>query len=274
MMIIDVLNIVAPVALAVFLIGVGVRMGRFALALVTRRRFRGVTPTFERAPRRLGFFEALHAVQIGPYRHFYRRANPTWGRGYLFYHVAIITEVIGYTLSAIIVFAHILLGRPVPDVAHHLEGSFNYTPANLLAIIFGNGEPLQAHFLFGDFAPYFVGITWIAVGFAVVGNLHLMITLLRKRSGAVVADIDPPAHGLRTPGRLPWDRLLVRTIIFCIIWTELFARLHLFPGVVYVHALLGMTLFTLLPFTYLFHMVYNFLAVYYAVQRRMARTIA
>jgi hypothetical protein len=35
-----------------------------------------------------------------------------------------------------------------------------------------------------------------------------------------------------------------------------------------------MTLFTLLPFTYLFHMVYNFLAVYYAVQRRMARTIA
>jgi hypothetical protein len=122
MMIIDVLNIVAPVALAVFLIGVGVRMGRFALALVTRRRFRGVTPTFERAPRRLGFFEALHAVLFGPYRHFYRRANPTWGRGYLFYHVAIITEVIGYTLSAIIVFAHILFGRPVPDVAHHLEG--------------------------------------------------------------------------------------------------------------------------------------------------------
>lgn len=180
----------------------------------------------------------------------------------------------GYTLSAIIVFAHILFGRPVPDVAHHLEESFNYTPANLLAIIFGNGEPLQARFLFGDLAPYFLGITWIAVGFAVVGNLHLMITLLRKWSGAVVADIDPPARGLRTPGRLPWDRFLVRTIIFCIIWTELFARLHLFPGVVYVHALLGMILFTLLPFTYLFHMVYNFLAVYYAVQRRMARTVA
>jgi hypothetical protein len=274
MMIIDVLNIVAPVALAVFLIGVGVRMGRFALALVTRRRFRGVTPTFERAPRRLGFFKALHAVLLGPYRHFYRRSNPTWGRGYLYYHVAITTEVIGYTISAFIVFAHILFGRSVPDVALHVEESFNYTPANILALIFGNGESLQSHFLFGDFAPYFVGITWIAVGFAVIGNVHLMITLLRKRSGAVVADIDHASRGIRTPGRLPWDRLLVRTIIFCIIWTELFARLHLFPGVVYVHALLGMTLFTLLPFTYLFHMVYNFLAVYYAVQRRMARTIA
>ncbi|MBO9383581.1 MAG: hypothetical protein J7479_14615, partial [Roseiflexus sp.] len=87
-------------------------------------------------------------------------------------------------------------------------------------------------------------------------------------------DIDHASRGIRIPGRLPWDRLLVRTIIFCIIWTELFARLHLFPGVVYVHALLGMALFTLLPFTYLFHMIYNFIAVYYAAQRHMARTIA
>ncbi|ABU57013.1 hypothetical protein [Roseiflexus castenholzii] len=274
MIIINVLNIIAPIAITVFLIGVGVRLGRFAWALATRRRFRGVSPTFEHAPRRLGFFEALHAVLFGPIKHFYKRANPTWGRGYLYYHIAIITEVTGYTISALIVFAHIIFGKPVPDVALHMEESFNYTPANLLALIFGNGESLQSHFLFGDFAPYFVGITWIAVGFAVVGNLHLMVTLLRKRSGAVVADIDQAARGIRTPGRLPWDRLLVRSIIFCIIWTELFARLNLVHGIVYVHALLGLALFTLLPFTYLFHMIYNFIAVYYAVQRRMERTIA
>lgn len=274
MIIIDVLNIIAPIAITVFLIGVGVRLGRFAWALVTRRRFRGVSPTFERAPRRLGFFEALHAVVFGPIQHFYKRANPTWGRGYLYYHIAIITEVTGYTISALIVFAHVLFGRPVPDVALHIEESFNYTPANLLALIFGNGEALQSHFLFGAAAPYFVGITWIAVGFAVVGNLHLMVTLLRRRSGAVVGDIDDAARGIRTPGRLPWDRLLVRSIIFCIIWTELFARLNVVHGIVYVHALLGLALFTLLPFTYLFHMIYNFIAVYYAVQRRMARTIA
>lgn len=274
MIIIDVLNIVAPVAIAALLLGVGVRLGRFAWVLATRRRFRGVSPTFERAPRRLGFFEALHAVLFGPLKHFYKRANPTWGRGYLYYHIAIITEVIGYTISALIVFAHVLFGKPVPDVALHVEESFNYTPANLLALIFGNGESLQSHFLFGAAAPYFAGITWIAVGFAVVGNLHLMATLLRKRSGAVVEDIDHAARGIRTPGRLPWDRLLVRSIIFCIIWTELFARLNLVHGIVYVHALLGLALFTLLPFTYLFHIVYNFIAVYYAVQRRMARTIA
>ncbi|WP_322814561.1 hypothetical protein [Chloroflexus sp.] len=213
-------------------------------------------------------------VLFGPYRHFYRRANPVWGRGYLIYHVAIITEVIGYSISAIIVFVNILLGRSIPDVALHLEHSFNYTPANLLAIIFGNSESYRLNFIFGSFAPYFVGITWIAVGFAVVGNIHLMTVLLRKWSGAVVTDIDSPAHRIHIPGQRPFDRVFIRTIVFFIIWTALLARLHLVPGIVYVHSLLGLALFTLLPFTYLFHMVYNFLTVLYATRRRMARTVA
>lgn len=273
-MLITLLNIIAPIAITVFVVGVGLRLGRFVMALLTKRRFRGISPTFESPPPRLGFWQSLTAVLFGPYQHFYRRANPVWGRGYLAYHVAIITEVIGYSISALIVFANILLGRPIPDVSLHLEHSFNYTPANLLAIIFGNGEELQSRFLFGDFAPYFVGITWVAVIFAVIGNLHLMMVLLRRWSGAVVNDSDPPAHRIRTPGRRPFDRVLIRTIIFCIIWTELLARLQLVPGIVYVHSLLGLALFTLLPFTYLFHMVYNFLAVFYATRRRMARTIA
>jgi nitrate reductase gamma subunit len=71
-----------------------------------------------------------------------------------------------------------------------------------------------------------------------------------------------------------WDRTVVRLLIFTIIWTELFARLHLVDGIVFVHAFLGLTLLTLFPFTYLFHMVYNFLALFYATRRRMARTIA
>ncbi len=268
------LNLFAPIALAIFVIGAGLRLGRFARALIIRRHPRGVSPTFEHAPPRLSLGASLYAVLFGPFQHFYRRANPTWGRGYLYYHVAIITEVIGYTISALIVFTRILLGQPVPDVALHLETSFNYSPANLLALIFGNGEALQSRFLFGELAPYVVGITWIAVGFAVIGNLHLMVVLLRRWSGAVVNDIDHAARGIRAPGSLPWDRLVIRTTVFMIIWTELFARLNLIEGIVYVHALLGLILFTLFPFTYLFHMVYNFLAVFYAVRRRMERTIA
>ncbi|MBO9317236.1 MAG: hypothetical protein J7456_15805 [Chloroflexus sp.] len=271
---IELLNVVAPIAFAILIVGVGLRFWRFAWALMTKRRFRGVSPTFESPPPRMGVFPALYAVLFGPFNHFYKRSNPVWGRGYLLYHVAIITEVTGYTISAFIVFANILLGRPVPDVSLKLAESFNYSPANLLAIIFGNGKALQANFLFGDFGPYFIGITWVAVIFAVIGNLHLMVALVRKWSGAVVGDIDRASQGIRTPGRYAWDRIAIRSIIFCIIWTELLSRLNIVPDTIYLHALLGMALFTLLPFTYLFHMAYNFLAIFYAVRRRMERTIA
>lgn len=268
------LNVFAPLALGVFLIGLSLRMGRVLKASVTRRPFRGITPRFEGAPPRLGAWEALKAVLFDPINHFYKKANPTWNRGYVFYHMAIITEVMGYSLSALIVGAHILAGGTVPDVALHLKESYNYAPANLLAIIFGNGEPLQAQFLFGSLAPFFVGFTWVAVAFAVIGNLNLMITLLRKRSGAVVNDIDAASRGVRIKGRMTWDRLLIRSLIFTIIWTELFARLDLIHGIVFVHGALGLVLFTLFPFTYLFHMVYSLFAVFFATRRRMARTIA
>jgi nitrate reductase gamma subunit len=66
----------------------------------------------------------------------------------------------------------------------------------------------------------------------------------------------------------------VRLLIFSIIWTELLARLHVVEGIVFAHAFLGLLLLSMLPFTYLFHIVYNFLAIFYAVRRRMNRAIA
>ena len=273
-MLITFLNIFAPVAFTIFLVGLGLRLGRVAKAALTRRHFRGITPNFIGAPPPMPWHQALKAVLVNPLTHFHRQTNPTWGRGYVLYHLAIVTEVVGYSLSALIVGASLLIGRALPDVALHLEQSNNTSPANLLALVFGNGEPLQAHFLFGSLAPLFVAVTWVAVVLAVAGNLSLMITLLRRRSGAVVADLDHAAQGLRLAGRRPWDRLLVRGLIFCIIWTELLARLELVPGIVYVHGALGLALFTLFPFTYLFHMVYALLAVAVATRRRMVRTLA
>lgn len=270
------LNIYAPIAIAIFVIGVSIRMGRWAKAVVTPRRYHsGVNKAgFEGVAAPAGLLPSLKGVLVDPVTRFYMKANKTWGRGYVLYHMAIVTEVCGYALASLLLFGRILIGGGVPDVAAHAEHSFNYSPANLLAIVFGNGEHLQAQFLFGDFAPIFINVTWIAVGCAVLGNMHLMINLVRRRNGAVVSDIDQASEGLRTKGRRSPDRMLVRGLIFCIIWTELFARLGLFPGVVFVHAALGATLFMLLPFTYLFHIVYNFLAVFYATRRRMVRTVA
>jgi hypothetical protein len=168
----------------------------------------------------------------------------------------------------------VLLHKPVPDVAAHSAASYNYSAANLLAIIFGNGEALQSSFLFGDLAGLFVGVTWVAVLFAVAGNLHLLYTAIRRRNGAVLAGIDPATAKTRIAGWPMWDRLIVRLLIFSIIWTELLARLHVVEGIVFAHAFLGLLLLSMLPFTYLFHIVYNFLAIFYAVRRRMNRAIA
>ncbi|NTU82961.1 MAG: hypothetical protein HGA45_26945, partial [Chloroflexales bacterium] len=243
-------------------------------ALVVHPTARGRNRGFPLMSRDLGLLKGANAVLTGPVTHFHKKANQTWSRGYMLYHIAIITEVSGYTLSALILIARILVGQPVPDIGRHLEHSFNYSPANLLAIVFGNGEALAAQFLFGSLAPVFVAVTWVAVGFAVVGNLHLVYTLLRRRNGAVVADIDAASKGVRVKGRLTWDRLAVRLLIFSIIWTELLARLEVVEGIVFLHAALGTLLFTLFPFTYLFHMVFNIVALYYSARRRSIRAIA
>ncbi|NTV66053.1 MAG: hypothetical protein HGA65_21305 [Oscillochloris sp.] len=268
------LNIYAPIAFLLFFGGLALRMGRWVKALVTHRSMRGRNRTFPLMSRDLGMLKGASEVLAGPVRHFHNRANRTWSRGYALYHAAIITEVSGYSISALILAVRLAMGQPVPDVARHVAESFNYTPANLLAIVFGNGEELAAHFLFGSFAAAFVAITWVAVGFAVLGNLHLLFTLLSRRNAAVLGDIDAAAQGVRIKGRLTWDRLLVRLMIFSIIWTELLARLEVVPGIVFIHAGLGLALFTLFPFTYLFHMVYNVVALYYSARRRSIRAVA
>jgi nitrate reductase gamma subunit len=268
------LNAIAPVALVIFVVGVGVRLHRWVWAATRPRLVAGVTRRFEGGPDQQGVVESLRAVIIDPIRMFYTKSNCTWGRGYVLYHIAITTKVIGYSLAGLILLFHIVVGNAVPDVATHAAASANFTPANLLAIVFGNAEHLQAEFLFGSLAPFWVVWTGIAVLCAVAGNLHMLYTAIRGRTGAITGDIDPAARRLRTKGQFKWDRLAIRLIILTIIWTELLARLGLVPGVVFLHAFLGLTLLTLLPFTYLFHMVYNFLALFYATRRRMARTIA
>jgi nitrate reductase gamma subunit len=268
------INAVAPIAIGIFIIGTGLRLGRWLIAATTRRRPRGLTRQFEGGVQPVGLLQSIKMVLVNPVTHFSGRANKPWARGYLLYHIAIITEVIGYSMAGLIVLFHVAMRNPVPDVASHAAESYNYSPANLLAIIFGNGEHLQSTFLFGNFAQLFVTVTWVAVLCAVAGNLHLLYTAIRKRNGAVLAGIDDASSEMRTRGWLMWDRVVVRLMIFTIIWTELLARLHVVEGIVFVHAFLGLMLMTLLPFTYLFHIVYNFLAVFYAVRRRRSRAVA
>jgi len=268
------LSYYAPLAIGLFLLGTGLKLGRWLSALVTRKKFTGRTERALDTPSPLGAIEALKLVLLGPIRNFYLKANKTWARGYMLYHIAIVTILAGYGISALILGYHLASGNPVPDVARGLEESHSYTIPNLLAIIFGNGEHLQASFLFGSLAPAFVGLTWLAVAVGLAGNFNLLLTIVRKKSGAVVGNLDKAARGMRTSGHFSWEHLVVTLLVFGIIITELLARLELVEGMVYYHAALGLTIFAIFPFTYLFHMVYAFIAVYYATRRRMNRTVA
>jgi len=263
-------------AVVLFAGGLALKLGRLGKILLFNNKIRGVTTDFHGGPEPMSFFAAAKSVLVEPMSHFYRKANPSWNRGYMLYHIAIITKSAGYALAAILLLFHFVMGNPIPDIANHTESSFNFAPANLAAIIFGSGEHVQAHFLFGHVGgTAFIWITGLALIFAVVGNLYMVYTTLRNRgASAILHDIDKSAKDVRSNGFPKWDRVLVRLVIFMIIYTDIVARLHIVSDAVFFHAFLGSSLLLLFPFTYLFHMVYNILALYYSSRRRMVRTVA
>jgi len=215
-----------------------------------------------------GYVAAIRQTIYSPMRQFHLKANKTWTRGYAFYHIAIILLLLGYALSALILAGKMIAGHPIPDVESGTMTPESSTPANLLAIIFGNAEVIQRRFLFGVYSSVFLMVTWAEIGCAVFGNCCLLLTLLGKRCGAVRGDLDDSSRGVRNAGAFSWQHLLVRFLIFSIIWLEILSRLEWMPGLVYYHAFAGLTLFLLLPFVYLRHIVFVPLALYLAVSKR------
>lgn len=274
MNLLEFLNAYAYLAFALFFLGTALRLGRLLRVALTRRKPRGRTPSAIDAPSKMPTFEALGGVLLEPVMRFHLRANRLWAWGYVLYHIAIAVILSGYALSALLLAPRVLRGSPVPDVALGLPASYNYSPANLLAVVFGNAEHLQANYLFGDFAQVFVVLTWLAVLLGLMGSGSLLLVHLKGRLGAVLGDLDPAARGVRQRGRLSLEHLLITLLVFTIIITEILARLELVPGIVFYHAALGLTLFAVFPFTYLFHMLYGLVAVYFAVRRRRERTVA
>ncbi len=268
------LNVYAPLALLLSFLGVAYKASLHLARVFTRRRFHGQAPNAVDAPPRLGFLTAVSRVLVFPTKRFSLRSNPVFALGAVFYHVGIVTISAGYAASVAILGYHLFAGHPIPDVSTGAAASDNLSISNLFAIIFGNAEPLQSRFLFGPLARAFVVSTSLVVVSALVGNTLLLLTHLRGRSGAVLGDLDPAAKGLRVRGMFKPSHLAVTALVYAIIWTELLARLDVVHGMVYVHAMLGATLILVFPYTYLFHMLYGFVGVYYAARRWQARYIA
>jgi hypothetical protein len=201
-------------------------------------------------------------------------SSRAWTCGYLFYHLAIILVVAGYTASAAIILHNIASGIPIPDFHPQLPEVAAHSTANILAFIFGNAEPYASKYLFGSFSPWFQHIAWFDFPLAIVGNACLLHTVLRRRVGAVRNDLDSAVRGIRLRGEFSGQHLLIRVIILSIILLEFMGRLSIGPVVAYYHAFLGLTLIAIFPYTYLVHIPLAPVVAWLAFQRRQRNAIA
>ncbi len=269
-----ILTVYAPIAVLVFLAGTSAKVLRHAWLMVTRRRPHGGPAKVLDPEPLLSWPEAIKRAVFHPILKFPRRSNPVWTWGVSLYHIGVVTTVLGYAITGAILIAHRMAGDPVPDVMTGALDSYNYSLVNLVTLVFANGEPAVARFLFGGFGPVFVVITWLDVLCAATGNLLMIAVRARKLSGAVVRDLDSVTRGVRVTGRRRPINIVVTAVITAIIWTEILGRLQLVPGIVGVHAVFGLTLMLLFPFSYLWHMAYVWVAFAYAAARRRRLALA
>lgn len=274
--VIDVLQIYVPVALGVFAIGIAPKFLRWARGVLRGGTFSGRSKNEIDTPQRESPLRALGRVLYKPMT-FSSGANASWTAGYALYHVGIITIFAGYTLAAVLLGANLLLGNQIPNMA---TGEFTQqlSLVNLLAIVFGNAESPAREFLFGPTAPVFLAVTWAAVVSAFLGNVALVGNAFRNK-GAIVGDVHEAARGFRTSGRFSLEHVLITGLVFGIVITELLARLaSTVPAIphnmLYYHLLLAMTIVVLTPFTFLKHIVFFPITLYYATKRRVNRTVA
>jgi nitrate reductase gamma subunit len=270
---IPVLNIYAPVALLIAMLGITYKVGQHVVR-ISRPRYPGMATNLLDAPPKLPWLSAIWNVLSFPVTRFNVRANPILVTGVIFYHIGIITIAASYALSVLLLAWYVALGYPVPDISTGATVSQNLSYSNIFAIIFGCGEPLQSEFLFGPLAGPFRAVTWMLVGSAVFGNTMILLTHLLGRGGAILHDLDNAAQGVRRKGVFKPSHLLVTFMVYSVIWTEILSRLEVVPGIVYLHSMLGATLILILPFSYLFHMVYFPVSVFYAARRWRERYVA
>jgi len=220
------------------------------------------------------FLQTLRQYTADPWLRFHRRTNRLWAHGYLFYHLGIFTIVAGYAVTLLILALKFFHGAEIPNLTPSAAPQAALSPANFLAMVFGNAEPVQRHFLFGRYASLFLGVSWLELACAIYGQACLMTALLCFGQGAVRRAPDSASRNMPRDGRFSGQHLLVRSLIFTIVITEILARLQVTPGIVYYHAALGLTLLVLAPHTYLAHIFIAPIAALNGLRRRRLWTTA
>lgn len=264
-------------AIGIMVVGTSYRVIRHLYLIISKRRPKGRTVNTPDNPNFYSFGQsARNTVFNFPAKRFGMNSNKLYTYGLILYHVDIISITIGYIVSGVIVFRDVLAGNQIPDISAGLALSANYSVGNILTIIFGNAGHLQSSYLFGDYGQLFVDVTWVAIFFAVLGNTAVLLARITQNGGgSIVSDVDPAAKGVRVGGIRNKNHIFVTLMLTAIIWSEILSRTGVSgaSSLEYFHAILGATLLMIAPFTYLFHMFYVPVYIFYGARRWQKRFI-
>lgn len=177
-----------------------------------------------------------------PYKEFHRNTRLLWSMGYMLYHFGVVFVLLGYIASALLLASKLLYPDQIPVICLDCSPVSSLEPVNMLSIIFGNAEPQSAQFLFGSYAGLFIRLSWFEVLIAAVGNALLMGDLL---------------FSSRQNHKKPklYQRIIIRSLIGLIIWSEIAGRLLHMPEIVQFHIIWGLILMLVLPVFYVNHIV-------------------
>jgi len=271
------LNTYGTAAIGIMVVGTGYRMLRHLYLIVSKRRPKGRTMNTPDNPNFYSFGQSVRNTFFNfPAKRFGMNSNKLYTYGLILYHIDIISITIGYIVSGVIVLNDVFAGNQIPDISAGMAQSANYTVGNLLTIIFGNAGALQSTYLFGNYGQIFVDVTWVAIFFAVLGNTAVLLARITQNGGgSIVSDVDPAAKGVRVGGIRNKSHIFVTLMLTAIIWSEILSRTGVSgaPSLEYFHAILGATLLMIAPFTYLFHMFYVPVYLFYGARRWQKRYI-
>jgi nitrate reductase gamma subunit len=271
------LNSYGTVAIGIMVVGAGYRIVRHLYLIVAKGRPIGRTVNTPDNPEFYSFGQSVRNTFFNfPAKRFGMNSNKLYTYGLILYHIDIISITIGYIISGVIVLTDVFAGNQIPDISTGLAQSTNYSVGNILTIVFGNAGSLQSTYLFGNSAQTFVNVTWVAIFFAVLGNTAVLLARLTQNGGgSVVSDIDPAAKGVRVGGIKNKSHIFVTLTLTAIIWSEILSRTGVSgaSSLEFYHALLGATILMIAPFTYLFHIFYVPVYLFYGARRWQKRYI-
>jgi|GEM_PF-525591 len=271
------LNTYGTAAIGIMIVGAAYRILRHLYLVITKRRPKGRTLNTPDNPEFYSFGRGVRNTFFNfPAKRFGMNSNKLYTYGLILYHVDIISITIGYIISTVIVLSDVMAGNQIPDIAGNMALSSNYTVGNILTIVFGNAGALQSNYLFGSAGQTFVNVTWVAIFFAVLGNTAILLARLTQNGGgSVVSDIDPAAKGVRVGGIKNKNHIIVTLMLTAIIWSEILSRTGVSgaSSLEFYHAILGATLLMIAPYTYLFHIFYVPVYLFYGARRWQKRFV-